>query len=115
MTKEEFLEDCESSLVFDSDNIHVNIEDKAFCPFCGHQMKWNNHLYCDCENQKAFIEKQTDITNQIASLEGDLKNLKVTYLNKTVPFFINLFLDKTRDIRASLDQDEADVLSFKDL
>jgi hypothetical protein len=31
-----------------------------------------------------------------------------------MPFFIDLFIKKTKEIRASLDQDEADVLSFKD-
>lgn len=114
MTKEEFLIDCESSLVFEDDNIHVNIDDVAFCPFCGKQMKWDNHLYCDCENQKIFFEKQADIVTQMASLEKDLDLLKVSFIKKTMPFFIDLFIKKTKEIRASLDQDEADVLSFKD-
>ena len=112
MTKEEFLKDCESNLIFEVDNIHTSINDEAFCPFCGEKMKWDNHLYCDCKDQKAFFETQNQIKSEIDSLNGKLSILKSSFIEKTLPFFSDMFLKQLSELRKSLDKDEEDLLKF---
>ena len=112
MTKIDFLNDCEKNLIFESDNIHVTINDVAYCPFCRKEMKWQDHLYCDCKDQKDFFEKEKDILNKIESLNKGLDNLKILYTKKTLPFFISEAIKNITEIRESLNQEERDILSF---
>jgi hypothetical protein len=112
MTRSEFFEDCKKNIVFDSDNIHVTIDDLAYCPFCGKALYWQGHLCCDCKDQKEFFEKREEINNKIKSLEKDLENLNNIYTDKAFPFFVKKAIENIADLKKSLDQDEEDIKSF---
>lgn len=109
MTKEEFFADCESNLVFEDDNIHVTIDDRAICPFCGNEMKWEGHLFCNCNAQLEYFQKKQDIERRINSLNNSLKNLKNSYVKDTYSFFAKYFLSQINTMIDDLKKDRDDV------
>jgi len=109
MTKEEFFADCESNLVFEEDNIHVTIDDHAICPFCGSEMKWAGHLFCNCKTQLEYFQKKQDIERKISSLNNALNNLKSIYIKDTYSFFAKHFLSQIDTMISDLEKDRDDV------
>jgi hypothetical protein len=114
MTKEDFLEECESRLVFEDKNIHATINDQGICPFCGNPMKWIGFLYCGCKTQKEYFEKKKEIEAQISQLQKSLQNLNKSYTEKTFPFFKKYFLKQIDDAYQDLVNDKKFIETISD-
>lgn len=112
MTKEDFLEECESRLVFEDNNIHATINDQGVCPFCGNPMKWIGFLHCSCETQKEYLKEKKDIETQILQLQKSLQELNKTYTEKTFPFFKKYFLKQIDNTYQSLIEDKKFIESL---